>query len=218
MLQTQFYLSGGDNDTFPLWYVQEVEGFRTDVRVCVMSYFSIDWYIDQMKRKVYESEPFPITFTTNQYLSGINDYLQIVPDQRWEKTALNIDKLLEAIKAEDALVNRRLPSGDRINILPGKNLGMRVNKEALLGGDLSSETNASKSNWIPGDMKDEIVDIMRWNIKGNHILKADLMIMDIINSVNKNGWDRPVYFNATSLITTNLDLRNYMLLEGSPID
>lgn len=206
--------TGGDNDTFPLWYVQEVEGFRTDVRVCVMSYFSIDWYIDQMKRKVYESEPFPITFTTNQYLSGINDYLQVVPDQRWENTALNIDKLLDAVKTEDALVNRRLPSGDRINILPGKNLGMRVNKEALLSQDLTSETNSKKSNWIPADMQDEIVDIMRWNIKGNHILKSDLMIMDIINNVNKNGWDRPIYFNATSLITTNLDLRNYMLLEG----
>ncbi len=206
--------TGGDNDTFPLWYVQEVEGFRTDVRVCVLSYFSIDWYIDQMKRKVYESEAFPITFETNQYLSGINDYLQVVPDKRWENSAISIDKLLSAVKTNDPLVNRRLPSGDYINILPGKNLGMRVNKSKLTGNGLSSEINSQNESWIPTEMQGEIVDVMKWNIKGNHILKADLMILDIINSINNDGWERPIYFNATSLITTNLDLRSYVMVEG----
>jgi hypothetical protein len=206
--------TGGDNDTFPLWYVQEVEGFRTDVRVCVLSYFSIDWYIDQMKRKVYESEAFPITFETEQYLSGVNDYLQVVPDKRWENTALNIDKVLSAVKNDDPLVNRRLPSGDNINILPGKQLGMRVNKSGFGAQSLDLETSAGKQNWIPAEWQNEVQDIMRWTVKGNHILKADLMILELINNINKNGWDRPIYFNATSLITTKLDLRNYIMLEG----
>lgn len=206
--------TGGDNDTFPLWYVQEVEGFRTDVRVCVLSYFSIDWYIDQMKRRVYESEPFPITFTTDQYLSGINDYLQVVKDPKWENRPLNVDKLLDAIKNEDPLVSRRFPNGSKINILPGKQLGMRVNTEAFKSSSLDVESAGTKNNWVPAEWRNEIEDIMRWNIKGGHILKADLMILDIINNVNKNGWDRPVYFNATSLITTKLDLRNYIMLEG----
>jgi Protein O-mannosyl-transferase TMEM260-like len=199
--------TGGDNDTFPLWYVQEVEGYRTDVRVCVLSYFSIDWYIDQMKRKVYESEPFPITFERENYLSGINDYLQYIKDDRYAK-GVDLNRFLNAVKTNSPVIHRQLQGGGSINILPTKRMIMNINKAGI------QEQREAGNLIMPEEWYDQIVDRMEWNTKGNHILKSDLMILDIINNNNKAGWPRPVYFNSTSLITSKLDLREYVALEG----
>ncbi len=199
--------TGGDNDTFPLWYAQEVEGFRTDVRVCVLSYFSIDWYIDQMKRRVYESEPFPITFEKESYLSGINDYLQYLKDDRYVG-GVDLNRFLQAVKTNSPAVNRQLQGGGSINILPTKRMIMDINKDGI-------ENQRAQGNLImPEEWYDQIVPRMEWNTKGNHILKSDLMILDIINNNNLAGWPRPIYFNSTSLITSKLDLREYVSLEG----
>lgn len=92
--------TNGDNDTFPLWYAQEVEGCRTDVRACNLSYLQTEWYCDQMKRKAYESDPLPISFTHDEYTHD-RDVVYLIDQDKW-KDGLNLRSALDFIHSEDA--------------------------------------------------------------------------------------------------------------------
>lgn len=189
--------TGGDNDTFPLWYVQEVEGFRTDVRVVVLSYFNTDWYINQMTRQVYESEPFPFTLTYENYRQGgPNDYL---PYQDLGVKAMNLEQYINLI-ARDEKQLRLYPSA---NVLPSKNFTLNVDKEKVM-----------QMEFIPEDKKASVVDKMRFSLKPGKggLEKKDLMILDILAT---NNWERPVYLNNTSMQQIHMDLSNYSIQEGN---
>lgn len=189
--------TGGDNDTFPLWYVQEVEGFRTDVRVVVLSYFNTDWYISQMQRKVNESEPLPITFEYEQYREGVNDIAQYYPPERGEtERALDLDRYIRAVKEQNPQVV--IPyQGDKVTIYPSKKFLLQVD-------------SAEVADIVPKDMRERITD-MQLQINNNYILKGDIMLLDILAN---NNWERPIYFNTTSANTTSIGLRNYLFQEG----
>jgi hypothetical protein len=194
--------TGGDNDTFPLWYAQEVEGFRTDVRVIVLSYFNTDWYINQMTRPAYESAPLPFSLEQNEYRQGgPNDYL-LVDENPNVATGIDTRQFLQLVKQNHTAIQRQVSrTGDYINTVPSKTL--------LLDVDQNSVQNLGI---IPAGKENLLEDKMSFTIKGRALEKKDLMILDLIAS---NNWERPIYFNNTSLQGTQLNFNNYVVQEGN---
>jgi hypothetical protein len=181
--------TGGDNDTFPLWYLQEVEGYRTDVRVMVLSYFNTDWYINQLRKKYYESEPFSFTLDEKAYRQyGPNDVLYI---QESFKSGIDFRKYLQLLKEEHSALKVATSGGDYYNILPSRTLLLNIS---------DSVDNTQKPLQ------------MALRVNGNYLQKNGLALLDIVAS---NNWERPVYFNFTSLNTAGFELDPYVVQEGN---
>lgn len=185
----------GDNDTFPLWYLQEVEGVRTDVRVANLSLLAADWYIDQMKYKTYESAPLPITLPRDSYLGEENN--MIVVDDKLGKPA-DIKWVMNFI----ANPKNKVRQGNSRNVasyIPTKSLILPVNKQ-----------NALNSGIIGNADIDLAQDTIVFNLPADHIIKPQLMMYDIIANSN---WERPIYFTATAG-ESNIGLRDYLQYGG----
>ncbi|MAE85868.1 MAG: glycosyltransferase [Flammeovirgaceae bacterium] len=192
--------TGGDNDTFPLWYVQEVEGFRTDVRVVVLSYFNTDWYISQMMRDAYESKPLPFSLSLKNYQQGgLNDYLPVVENPSI-KGAISANRFLQLIAQEHKALQIPLSTGSFYNSVPAKSMFLSVDVD-----------HVKSLGIIPDNLKDRVVDRMQWNVKGRGLEKSDLAVIDLL--VNSN-WERPIYMNTTSLASVNFDIRRYAVQQG----
>lgn len=191
--------TGGDNDTFPLWYVQEVEGFRTDVRVCNLSLLGTDWYIDQMKRRTYKSEALPISLEKNNYAFGKNDIVPFyeIPSV---KSGINLKEYMGLVKQENKAIQVPLTSGDMTSILPSSVLFLPVDAEAV-----------KKMGIIKSDLVPFVSDSISWTIGKGDLYKSDLIMLDIIAS---NDWKRPIYFSSTLGGSSYLNLKEYMQLEG----
>jgi Protein of unknown function (DUF2723) len=186
--------TGGDNDTFPLWYAQETEGFRDDLRVIVLSYYNTDWYIDQTTRKAYKSEPFPYTLSLKQYQQGgPNDYVRYmdfkIPSIDAKQYLELLSKDSKQLRAEDA------------NIIPSRVLTLNIDKQAILAKGI-----------IPKGMDSLVVDQMKIRVLKGGLEKKDLAILDLLIT---NNWERPIYLNNTSLSQINLDLSPYAVQEGN---
>ena len=185
--------TGGDNDTFPLWYAQDVENVRTDMRVLVLSYYNTDWYIEQSMMKFYESDPLPYSLSLDKYAQGgPNDYLRY---QNLNIPSFDLEEFLTILKSSSKL------EIEGTSIIPSKVLTLRVDKEAVLASGI-----------IPKGMENLVVDQMEFKIKGNSLEKKDLAILDLIASSN---WKRPLYFNYTSLSQLKFDLSPYLVMEGN---
>ena len=190
--------TGGDNDTFPLWYAQEVEGFRTDTRVLVLSYYNTDWYIQQSARQAYESDPLPYGLPIGHYQQGgLNDYLPVYEREELKGNAINAKLLLKFI--EDENPGLQIPTAiSAYNSVPARTLVLEV------------DTMKAKQI-VPEDMHDMIVDKMVLRIKGRALEKKDLAFLDLL--VNSN-WERPIYLNNTSIAQLNIDMRSHVVQEG----
>lgn len=193
--------TGGDNDTFPLWYVQEVEGFRTDVRVIVLSYFNTDWYIAQMMRDAYESKPLPFGLTLDNYKQGgLNDYLPLVERQNIKGGTMNAAQFIKLIKEEHPAL--AVPTSiSSYNSVPAKNFYLPIDSAKVM-----------EMGIIPEQFASRLSNRMTWSMKGRGLEKKDLAILDLI--VN-NNWERPIYFNNTSASSVNFNLKDYMVQEGN---
>jgi len=194
--------TGGDNDTFPLWYVQEVEGFRTDVRVVVLSYFSTDWYIEQMKRSAYDSDPLPLSMDQVNYLRGKNDWVPLVENERTRNAAVNLDAYIRLVDQDDAQVKVKLQDGSYTAKLLTRYFKLDVDSAAVVDMGI-----------VPEGKEGQVLAEMTFGLKENatSIFKNDLALLDILAT---NDWERPIYFNNTSANSTSLELRQFMHLEG----
>lgn len=187
--------TNGDNDTFPLWYVQEVENYRTDVRVVNYMLSSGDWYVSQMGKKVYDSDRLPLTIDQDFYKKK-GGYVPV-----FER--LDEAELIDAIRfIEDDNKGTRVPlqSGDWIDYLPAKKLKLTIDKEAVI---------ASGTVAIEDSVK--IVDKIEWSVRQGGLFRNDLMLLDLVAT---NNWERPIYFANPSSHSKVLNVDKYCHLEG----
>ena len=189
----------GDNDTFPLWYVQEVEGYRTDVRVCNYMLSSGYWYVHQMGRKQYESERLPLSLTPEQYDNGVNEPIFI---QEVFEGPVELKDAIDFIKSDNVRTKVSTVTGDKMNYLPARNLKLTIDKDAVV-----------RNGIVPESMKDQIVDEIVWRIPDNvgYLYKNDLMLLDFMAT---NDWSRAVYFTSLSDIKNVLGIDKYLHQEG----
>lgn len=190
--------TNGDNDTFPLWYVQEVEGIRTDVRVCNLSLLNTDWYIDQMKRKAYDSDAIPFSLTQDKYIQGTRDWLPFY--DRKINGYINVKELIDFVASDDEDKQIEMQDGKWHNYFPTKRMRIPVDKEKVLKNGTVSKKSA-----------DTIVSSIDWEINKNVITKNELMVLDLLAH---NNWERPIYFAVTTGSDSYLNLENYFQLEG----
>ena len=188
----------GDNDTFPLWYVQEVEGFRTDVRVVNYMLSSGYWYAHQMGRKVYDSERLPLTLSPKEYDNGVNEPITIEEEEEYFKgKRVELKQVIDFIHNPKAVKKRY---GVTYNYVPARSVKLTVDKEACL-----------RNGIVPESMADKIVDEIDWDIKGNSLWKNSLLLLDFMAT---NNWERPVYFTSFSDMASVLGIEKYLHMEG----
>ena len=189
--------TNGDNDTFPLWYAQEVEGIRTDVRVAVLSYLNTDWYIQQMKRPAYKSTPLPISMSDATYTQGNNDVLPFSPNP-------SVDSL--DLKQFISLVGQGSPL---LKYTEGNYSTMTFPTPKFY---LNVDTTAVKAlGIIPKDRTGQLVSHLDWSMGKRAIEKKNLVILDMIAT---NNWKRPIYFSSTVAPSDYMNLQPYFQLEG----
>jgi len=195
--------TGGDNDTFPLWYVQEVEGFRTDVRVCNLSLLGTHWYGIQMKNKVYDSEGLPISIPNDQLGQGTNEYLPMDENSPIFGKEMELGTFIQLLGKADAGLSRQLQNGMTVNIVPTNKFKVTID---------TASVNAS--GIVPDEFKPYMVNKLEIPWGRGAIVKNDLLMLDLISTNAANGWKRPIYF-ASSLSGSNyLGLKESMVMEG----
>ena len=199
--------TNGDNDTFPLWYNQEVEGVRTDARVCNLSYLVTDWYIDQMKRPAYDSPSLPISWPRLDYVSGTNEYIRVVPEQ--EKDLLDYYKSDpdaarqqfgdEPFELKNVLKYWVRNSDPQLHFIPTDTLYVTIDKDAVRRSGMMMAS-------------DSIPDRMVISLKDKDALyKGDLMMLEMIANAN---WTRPIYVALTVGAENYMNLGDNFIQEG----
>ena len=186
----------GDNDTFPLWYAQEIEGIRTDIKIVNTQLFMTDWYIDQMKFKTYKSDGLPISFKHSEYVGDKLDYVAHIPktEARWD-----IKAWIDFIKNPKSTVE--MSNGQTIHFYPTNKIRIPIDKNNII-----------KNKVVNPKYYDSIVPFIDLDIKGSAMYKNRLMMLDILAN---NDWKRPIYFTGGSFGDDDyLWMKDYLQLDG----
>ena len=195
--QGAIIFTNGDNDTFPLWYAQEVEGIRTDVRVINLSYLSADWYIEQMERKAYESKPIKMTLTKDKYQQGKRDIVLLFDRVQGY---VELKEAIEFLAYDDSQPLSLPGIPDPNYYIPQHKFKMQADSALVFG-----------NGTIKQEMTDKYLSEMRWEISRNYLIKNHLMALDFLSA---NEWERPIYFAITVGMENFINLQNFFELSG----
>ena len=190
--------TNGDNDTYPIWYNQEVEGVKTDVRNVNLELAGGPWYINQLYNKNYESDPLPITLSPDQYQQGTNDAVPY--NDMGIKGAVELKDIIDFIKSSDPRTSATMDNGKVYKIFPSKVIKMTVDTAACF-----------RNGIVPAYLRKKMVDTIYWTIKSNVLYKNDLIMLDLIAT---NNWKRPLYFVAPYSVAKVCDMDKYCFQEG----
>jgi hypothetical protein len=188
----------GDNDTYPLWYAQEVEGIRPDVRLVNLSLLGTDWYIRQMKQQMNQSAPLPISMPDEKFAAGVRDVIYF-NDQK-VGGPVEVKDVFDFITSDDKQVMAQYENGESANYLPTKDFKLTVNPNDLI-----------KNGVITADQKDKVAPAMEWKYNSNYVTKDNLAMLDILAH---NNWKRPIYFTFTVGTENMIGMEKYMYNEG----
>ena len=196
--QNSILFTYGDNDSFPVWYNQDVEGVRTDIRVANLSYIQAGWYIGMMRQKAFESAPLPFTLGPDKYIEGVREQLPV--NNRVDKP-VNLKEIVQFAGFDDNKYKVDLSGrGDYSNYLPANKYIIDVDSAKVL-------SNGTVKKYY----KDRLVSPMIWEYSDEDAFKGDLAIMDLLST---NKWERPVYFSTTVPSTQYKGLEKYFIQEG----
>ena len=208
--------TNGDNDTFPLWYVQEVEGIRTDVRVINLSLLQTDWYINQMRRAAYDSPPVPFTMDPKKYEGSKREVVYVFPDKNLGYQ--NVKKVIDLVSSDDPK-DKNYYNGRYLDYIPTKKFRIPVYGNINTGNRfkdsiqnrLDSIKIVSNKSLVPNGYEKRVVKNVDWEISKSYITKNDLMVLDLLAGFK---WERPIYFAVTTGPESYLNLQDYFQLEG----
>lgn len=193
--------TNGDNDTYPLWYAQNVEGIRTDVRIINLSLLGTDWYINALRRKVYDSEALPLSIAPEKLVEGKREITYFTDNGQFDQTKVYpLDQVISFMTSDNE-ADMTLGNDGPMNFMPVKKFSMPVDKASCI-----------KQGFVKAS--DSLVDNITFDIGASNVYKGTLVVMDILAQNAKLGWKRPIYFTTTTGSSVYLNLDEYFRLEG----